>query len=177
MDCHSERGESSSKAKNLSSTPGEMLRSAQHDKPGTRAGASRNTSRRLSRFLLAVGFLAPLVLARLLAPSPSGHGTHVQLGFLPCTFRVVTGIPCPFCGMTTAFSWMVRGNLINALHVNPAGAILCAMLLIAALIMLLECILGKALVNTSKLRQRLRPIAIAACTTLLGSWIYLVLCT
>src|SRR5262245_31491696 len=59
----------------------------------------------------AAGVIAVLALARWLEPSPLGYGTHRQLGLLPCSFRRITGYPCPSCGMTTAFAWFVRGQL------------------------------------------------------------------
>ena len=40
------------------------------------------------------------------------------LGF-PCPLRLLTGIPCPFCGMTTAAMSLVRGDLVGAAAANP----------------------------------------------------------
>jgi len=51
-------------------------------------------------------------------------GTHEQLGFPPCNFMILTGKPCPSCGMTTSFALMVRGDLGNALSANPVGSAL-----------------------------------------------------
>ncbi len=47
--------------------------------------------------------------------------THRQLGLPPCTFKVVTGLPCPSCGMTTSFCLLVRGDVWNSLKANFAG--------------------------------------------------------
>lgn len=71
-----------------------------------------------------LGLLALLVLARSLTPSPEGIGTHQQLGLPPCTAVVLWGIPCPTCGMTTSWSWVVRGNLIEAAQANLGGMML-----------------------------------------------------
>ena len=38
-----------------------------------------------------------------------------------CGFTVMTGYPCPQCGMTRSFVWGVRGRLIRAFWYNPAG--------------------------------------------------------
>ncbi|QDU81704.1 hypothetical protein Pla110_34490 [Polystyrenella longa] len=70
--------------------------------------------------LLILGF----AMAIYLAPHPSGSGTHQQLGLPPCTMKVVMGIPCPSCGMTTSFSNFVRGNFVAAYSANPAGLLL-----------------------------------------------------
>jgi len=65
-----------------------------------------------------------LVLAALLQPSPSGYGTHRELFLPPCAFRLLTHLPCPFCGMTTGFAWMAQGEVRAAANANlmaPAG--------------------------------------------------------
>ena len=38
-----------------------------------------------------------------------------------CAFTVVSGWPCPQCGMTRAFAWGARGHLIKAWFYNPGG--------------------------------------------------------
>ncbi len=65
-----------------------------------------------------------LAVAVALTPSESGVGTHEQLGMPPCSAEVLTGYPCPSCGMTTAFAWFVRGDLINALKAQVFGTAL-----------------------------------------------------
>ena len=50
--------------------------------------------------------------------------THRQLNLPPCTFKVLTGMPCPSCGMTTSFSLLVRGDVWNSLKANFAGTAL-----------------------------------------------------
>jgi hypothetical protein len=62
-----------------------------------------------------------LALAAYLKPDPRGFGTHCQLGFGPCGVLIMTGYPCPTCGMTTAFAHAVRGHLLRAFLDQPAG--------------------------------------------------------
>ena len=73
-----------------------------------------------------MGCLAVLVLAARLSPSPSGIGSHQSVGLQPCQFLVSTKLPCPSCGMTTSFTWFVRGNLLASVYVQPMGAVLAA---------------------------------------------------
>jgi hypothetical protein len=48
-----------------------------------------------------------------------------------CTFRNFTGHPCPGCGMTRAWVFMIHGQLGDALRVNPFGAFLFVWTLLA----------------------------------------------
>ena len=81
----------------------------------------RTWSTRLTWLALFAVPAAVLVTAAFLTPSASGHGTHTQLGLPPCGFLVLTGFPCPGCGLTTAFAHMIRGHFIGAAHANPFG--------------------------------------------------------
>jgi hypothetical protein len=56
--------------------------------------------------------------------SPRRMGTHEQLGLPPCSFKVATGLPCPSCGMTTSFAFLVRGDVGNSLRANAVGTLL-----------------------------------------------------
>ncbi len=78
----------------------------------------------ISRLTWAVLFALPtavFITAALLTPDSHGHGTHTQLGLPPCGFLVFTGYPCPGCGLTTAFSHMIRFELGGAWGSNPFG--------------------------------------------------------
>lgn len=70
--------------------------------------------------------LVVLTLATWLPPDPRGFGTHEALsGAWPCGFILTTGLPCPTCGMTTAFSLLMHGRPLAAVVAQPAGAFLC----------------------------------------------------
>lgn len=89
---------------------------------------SRNPSASRASFLqrvvwlsVALGSSAALVIAATLDPSAAGYGTHTQLGLPPCGFLLLTGSPCPGCGLTTAFAHAIRGNWGLAISANPLG--------------------------------------------------------
>jgi hypothetical protein len=44
----------------------------------------------------------------------------------PCLLRLLTGIPCPFCGMTTAATSLAAGHPSAALAANPFVLVLVA---------------------------------------------------
>ncbi len=80
-----------------------------------------------SRLVWSFLFLAPLAVtltALQLVPDPAGHSTHTQLGLPPCGFLLVTGLPCPGCGLTTSFAHMVRAEVVGAAMANPFGVLL-----------------------------------------------------
>lgn len=68
--------------------------------------------------------LTVLGIAWTLKPDARGYGTHEQLGLARCASLTMTGLPCPTCGMTTAFAFTVRGDLISAFRAQPSGLLL-----------------------------------------------------
>ena len=83
--------------------------------------------------VLAAGFLLTLsvllIVASRLEPSESGLGTHHQLGLPPCSVRLLWGIRCPSCGMTTSWAHLTKGNLFAATKANVGGVLLAFCLL------------------------------------------------
>lgn len=65
--------------------------------------------------------VATLLIARRLQPSPSGIGTHEQLGLPACPFFHFTGLPCPTCGFTTCFAHGARLHFYEAFVTQPVG--------------------------------------------------------
>ncbi len=88
---------------------------------------------RLLLVAMGAGMLTLLVIAARLKPDPygQGYGTHQQLGLPPCTFITLFGVRCPSCGMTTAWTHVVRGQIPSALRSNTGGTLL-ALLALAA---------------------------------------------
>jgi hypothetical protein len=90
----------------------------------TASGGTSATGRRLTGAAVAVCAAAILGLAAWLEPSPTGLGTHSRLGMPPCGWIVMVDVPCPTCGMTTAFAHAAEGDFIAALWAQPMGAVL-----------------------------------------------------
>ena len=77
-------------------------------------------------FFLAIGIVLVVLLAiaAWLTPSPRGMGTHHQLGLPPCSFVIWFGMRCPACGMTTSWSHVMHGHLLQAFATNAGGTLL-----------------------------------------------------
>jgi hypothetical protein len=75
-------------------------------------------------------------MASWMAPSPAGLGTHQELNLPPCGWIAAADLPCPTCGMTTAFAHAADGHLIQSFLAQPMGFLLA----LATAMTLLVCI-------------------------------------
>lgn len=82
---------------------------------------------RITWYSMAAASAAVVAIARALTPDPAGIGTHLQLGLPRCGFLMLTGVPCPACGLTTAFAHMARGAVAAAASANALGVVLFAL--------------------------------------------------
>ncbi len=87
----------------------------------TDAPDHRRAGDRFEAFIVVFMAAIILVVAWLLSPDPDGYGTHRKLLIIPCIFRTITGLPCPFCGMTTAFAFMARLEVAQAFGAHVLG--------------------------------------------------------
>jgi hypothetical protein len=84
---------------------------------------------------------------------------HVRLAGRPstlCTLRALTGVPCPFCGGTTAAVRIGSGDLAGALGASPL-AVLAAPFLVALPVL------------RSRLRRLPRRVVLAGVLTVLAA--------
>ncbi len=77
---------------------------------------------RVGNLACALVCFALLWTGQKVEPSGTGHGSHVQLGLPMCAWVMRFDKPCPTCGMTTAVAHAVRGEFLNSVVVQPAGA-------------------------------------------------------
>jgi hypothetical protein len=100
-------------------------------------GRSRRAVHRGIWLLLCAASIVLLLTARALTPAVSGQGTHTQLGLPPCGFHFLTSVPCPACGLTTAFAHMAHLQPWEALRAHPLGVVLFALAVAAVPLTLL----------------------------------------
>lgn len=90
--------------------------------------ASTTVARRTAAGFALVGIAAFMAAAWIdpydAAGRPLSHGTHRQLGLPPCMLDLVTGLPCPACGVTTSVALLAHGDVAAAWHTNWAGAVI-----------------------------------------------------
>ncbi len=80
--------------------------------------------RRLAALFVALFSGALLAVAWSLSPAKEGIGTHRALGLPECSWPARFGVPCPSCGMTTAFAHATKGELLASVRAQPMGALL-----------------------------------------------------
>ncbi len=118
---------------------------------------------------VAIAAAAVLLTAARLHPDGHGLGTHRQFGLPPCGFVTLTGLPCPTCGMTTAFACTVHGHWLAALHAQVAGFVLAVGTALAGALAIVTVIRGRRpAVNW----YRVNPLHVLWWGTalLVGSW-------
>jgi hypothetical protein len=118
---------------------------------------------------IAAGASGVLTTARWLVPDARGFGTHVQLGLPPCAFQAFTSLPCPGCGLTTAFAHMVRAQWSSALHASPVGVILCALTVAAVPLSLWASVRAWSLSDTC-VRWRISNVGLAMTALAFAQW-------
>ena len=136
-----------------------------------RVTADKPAAARMVGLLVVGGAVAILGVAGWLEPDPSGTGTHRQLGIAACAAEVITGYPCPTCGMTTAFAHTVRGQWISAFHAQPAGFALALATVVAGALALGVLVTGRVWgVNWYRIKPR--TVTLTVLGVLLAGWVY-----
>ena len=86
--------------------------------------------------LIALGLAAVFGVALWLNPynadgTRRSMATHTQLGLEPCNMVVLTGKPCPACGMTTSVALLAHGDPVGSVKANWVGTLLAVVWLAA----------------------------------------------
>ena len=89
-----------------------------------------------------------------------------------CGFKQSYSLPCPGCYITTAAEAFVRGRILQSFYIQPGGAALCVILVVAGLTALLIACFG---VNFGFLHRRVslrmvKYIVFSMLIILAGGW-------
>jgi hypothetical protein len=122
---------------------------------------------------IAAGLAAVFATAAWLNPygadgGPRSMATHTQLGLPPCNFVVLTGKPCPACGMTTSFALLVRGDVGASLRANWVGTLLA----VFWAVLMVWAVVGAILARTPFIRPGRHELAL---TVAVGAFLVLML--
>jgi len=60
----------------------------------------------------------------------------------PCGFKQKYDLPCPACGMTTSVLAFAQGRVLNSFYIQPATALACCVLAIAAFLAFMTAVFG-----------------------------------
>ena len=93
-----------------------------------------------------------------------------------CIFKIVTGVPCPACGSTRAVVSIFKGDLHQAILLNPIGFIIVITMLVLPFWLLADLIFKeKSLLNFYLWFEKIvvnRKVMITAIILLLANWIW-----
>lgn len=119
--------------------------------------------------LLAVAVLS---LSFILTPDPAGVGTHKKLGLPDCTMLRFTGIPCPFCGMTTSYTHFAHGDPVASFKTQPAGSLFFLLTIVGAVLFGRRAILRHRESPDDLLRSMPGYVWWLLLAIVLAAWIY-----
>ncbi|MBY0523915.1 MAG: DUF2752 domain-containing protein [Gemmataceae bacterium] len=100
---------------------------------------------------------------------PMTMETHRQMGLPPCTFKVMSGMPCPSCGMTTSFALLMHGDVWHSLQANSVGTML-AVICLAIIPWSLACVVLKRPVLIVSMEQALLRIILGFLVLMVLRW-------
>jgi len=102
---------------------------------------------------------------------------HYNISLAPygCGFKQRYDLPCPACGMTTSVFKFARGEIFGnngAFYVQPAAALLCSVLVIAAFLAFFIAVFGvySRFINRFFAEIKIRHIILALIVIIAAGW-------
>lgn len=90
-----------------------------------------------------------------------------------CSFKSMTGIPCPTCGMTTCFIQLTHGQFAAALRSSPLGVVVFGLAVMAAGYLIANRVLGWRAIRLELDRRDRIMLAVGAGLAILANWLYM----
>ncbi len=89
-----------------------------------------------------------------------------------CTFRRVTGIPCPTCGMTTCFIYLTHFQFIEGMKASPLGTLLFLFSFLCIIYLIVTSVFKFPKIKILMNRKEKSVFMIIFVLLLLLNWIY-----
>lgn len=136
--------------------------------------AAEARSDRMVNFIIIIYCLCIIAGSLILAP-PEQHSSNLRLGALyvpsTCSFRNLTGIPCPGCGLTRSMVAVAHGDLDAGFYYNRLGPLVLAYILLQLMYRFIRLALPTKQLFINRFGRYLnRGIAIL-CVLFLINWI------
>jgi hypothetical protein len=90
----------------------------------------------------------------------------------PCGFKQRYGLPCPTCGVTTSVLAFSQGRIFESFYIQPAGGLLCCVLVIIAFLALFTTVFGVYFRFVKRFFEevKLRHIILALIVIIAAGW-------
>ena len=100
-----------------------------------------------------------------------GH-YKIDLWPFPCGFKQRYNLPCPGCGITTSVVAFAQGKIFEAFYIQPAAALLCCILVVAAFLAFLIAVFGVyfSFINRFFAEVKVRYIILALIIIIAAGW-------
>jgi hypothetical protein len=118
---------------------------------------------RRSRATRAAAIAFGLLAARVANPDR-------PLPFDVCALKVLTGIPCPTCGLTRSLCHALRGDWSASLGYHPAGILLAAALAGWMLWSMAEAVRGQPMAEVARGRLRTSMLSVGIVSSI-AAWV------
>jgi hypothetical protein len=131
----------------------------------------KNFCRASSRQRLAAG-LVFLVLSASFGVLALAGRYKIALWPFPCGFKQRYSLPCPGCGITTSTIAFTQGKIFEAFYIQPAAALLCCILVVAAFLTFLMAVFGVyfGFLNRFFTEVKIRYIILALIVIIAAGW-------
>jgi hypothetical protein len=97
------------------------------------------------------------------------------LTILPsCTFKSLTGVPCPTCGSTRSIVHLTHGEFLASLAMNPLASIACGGILLFFLYSLFTLALDSPRLGLVLTEREKNGVRIGVVLLVLANWGYLI---
>lgn len=97
----------------------------------------------------------------------------IEDGPILCPFRLLTGVPCPLCGMTRSWVYLAHGDVEASVTSHPVGPLLMAFTALVVVVAVIRWVRGSAFIADRWLVRAAVVLGIVTCIFGVGRWVHL----